>query len=182
MAAYDLAFKMQTEAPEVFDLSKESQETRELYGIGKEPTDDYGRRCLLARRLVEKGVRFVCVVSGGGPRQFAVGRARRHRREPPAHGGADRSAGGGADQGFEAARPARFDAGAVGRRVRTFAGSAGQQRAAITTISASRCGWRAAGFKGGRVVRRNGRDRAAGGRESACISATFTPRSFISSG
>ena len=38
-----------------------------MYGIGKEPTDDYGRRCLLARRLVEKGVRFVCVVSGGGP-------------------------------------------------------------------------------------------------------------------
>ena len=38
-----------------------------MYGIGKEPTDDYGRRCLLARRMVEKGVRFVCVVSGGGP-------------------------------------------------------------------------------------------------------------------
>jgi len=38
-----------------------------MYGVGKEPTDDYGRRCLLARRLVEKGVRFVCVVSGGGP-------------------------------------------------------------------------------------------------------------------
>jgi len=67
VAAYDLAFKMQTEAPEVFDISKESQETRDLYGVGKEPTDDYGRRCLLARRLVEKGVRFVCVVSGGGP-------------------------------------------------------------------------------------------------------------------
>jgi hypothetical protein len=67
VAAYDLAFRMQTEAPEVFDISKESQETLDLYGVGKEPTDDYGRRCLLARRLVEKGVRFVCVVSGGGP-------------------------------------------------------------------------------------------------------------------
>lgn len=67
MNAYDLAFKMQTEAPEVFDLAKESQETRDLYGIGKQNTDDYGRRCLLARRMVEKGVRFVCVVSGGGP-------------------------------------------------------------------------------------------------------------------
>ncbi len=65
--AYDLAFKMQTEAPEVLDVSNEPQETRELYGVGMEPTDDYGRRCLLARRLVEKGVRFVCVVSGGGP-------------------------------------------------------------------------------------------------------------------
>jgi uncharacterized protein (DUF1501 family) len=38
----------------------------DLYGIGREPTNDYGRRCLLARRLVENGVRFVCVVSGGG--------------------------------------------------------------------------------------------------------------------
>ena len=65
--AYDLAFKMQTEAPEVLDISNESQETLDLYGVGSEPTDDYGRRCLLARRLVENGTRFVCVVSGGGP-------------------------------------------------------------------------------------------------------------------
>jgi hypothetical protein len=67
LSAYDLAFKMQMEAPAVFDLSTESQETLDMYGIGKKPTDDYGRRCLLARRLVEKGVRFVCPVSGGGP-------------------------------------------------------------------------------------------------------------------
>lgn len=65
--AYDLAFKMQMEAPEVLDLGNEPQETLDLYGIGVEPTNDYGRRCLLARRLVESGVRFVCVVSGGGP-------------------------------------------------------------------------------------------------------------------
>jgi len=64
--AYDLAFKMQVEAPQVFDLSNEPQETLDMYGIGKQPTDDYGRRCLLARRLIEKGVRFVCPVSGGG--------------------------------------------------------------------------------------------------------------------
>ena len=66
ISAYDTAFKMQTEAPEVFDISKESAETQEMYGVGKPDTDDYGRRCLLARRLVEKGVRFVCVVAGGG--------------------------------------------------------------------------------------------------------------------
>lgn len=65
--AYDVAFRMQTEAPEVLDISNESPETHALYGIGVEPTDDYGRRCLLARKLVERGVRFVCVVSGGGP-------------------------------------------------------------------------------------------------------------------
>ena len=67
IGAYDLAFKMQSEAPDVFDLSHETQETLDLYGIGRGPTDDYGRRCLLARRLVEKGVRFTVVVSGGGP-------------------------------------------------------------------------------------------------------------------
>jgi hypothetical protein len=66
IASYELAFKMQMSAPEIFDLSNESQETLEMYGIGKEPTNDYGRRCLLARRLVEKGVRFVVPVSGGG--------------------------------------------------------------------------------------------------------------------
>lgn len=67
MNSYDLAFRMQTEAPEVFNLGEETQETLDLYGVGKKPTDDYGRRCLMARRLVENGVRFVCVVSGGGP-------------------------------------------------------------------------------------------------------------------
>jgi len=66
ISAYDTAFKMQTEAPEVFDISKEPKETLDMYGVGSPATDDYGRRCLLARRLVEKGVRFVCVVSGGG--------------------------------------------------------------------------------------------------------------------
>jgi hypothetical protein len=67
ISAYDLAFKMQSEAPAVFDLSDEPKQTLDLYGVGTAPTHDYGRRCLLARRLVEKGVRFICVVSGGGP-------------------------------------------------------------------------------------------------------------------
>jgi hypothetical protein len=67
ISAYDTAFRMQTEAPEVFDLSKESPETLALYGVGQPATDDYGRRLLLARRMVERGVRFTCVVSGGGP-------------------------------------------------------------------------------------------------------------------
>jgi len=67
LASYELAFQMQTDAPEVVDIAHETHETKELYGIGTQPTDDYGRRCLLARRMVEKGVRFVCVVAGGGP-------------------------------------------------------------------------------------------------------------------
>jgi hypothetical protein len=66
MESYELAFKMQTEAPQVFDLSRESSETLQLYGVDEGVTDDYGRRCLLARKLVEQGVRFTVVVSGGG--------------------------------------------------------------------------------------------------------------------
>jgi len=66
LTAYDLAFKMQMEAPEVFDVRRETSDTLAMYGIGQPATDDYGRRCLLARRLVERGVRFVVVVSGGG--------------------------------------------------------------------------------------------------------------------
>jgi hypothetical protein len=65
LSTYDLAFKMQTEAPATFDLSKEPDHIRKLYGLDNEVTDDFGRRCLLARRLVENGVRFVTVVSGG---------------------------------------------------------------------------------------------------------------------
>ena len=56
---------MQLSVPEVTDVSAESDATREMYGIGKNPTDDCGRRCLLGRRLLEKGVRFVQVFSGG---------------------------------------------------------------------------------------------------------------------
>lgn len=67
ISAYELASRMQQSAPDVFDLTRESRETLELYGVGSQPTDDYGRRCLLARRMVERGVRFICVVSGGGP-------------------------------------------------------------------------------------------------------------------
>ena len=65
LSTYDLAFKMQTEAPAVFDLGAEPVHVREMYGMEDEVTDDFGRRCLMARRLVEKGVRFVTVVSGG---------------------------------------------------------------------------------------------------------------------
>jgi hypothetical protein len=68
--SYEVAFRMQTEAPQVFDLSAETRQTLDLYGIGAEATDDFGRRCLLARRLVEKGVRFLVVVSGGGAQQW----------------------------------------------------------------------------------------------------------------
>lgn len=57
--AFELAFRMQTEAPEMFELNQESQATQALYGIGDKKTDFFGRQCLLARRLVEAGVRFI---------------------------------------------------------------------------------------------------------------------------
>ena len=63
--SYELAFKMQQSAPELVDLSQESQETLDLYGVGNKQTDDFGRRCLLARRMVERGVRFIQLYSGG---------------------------------------------------------------------------------------------------------------------
>jgi hypothetical protein len=59
--SFELAFCMQTEAPEIFDLSKETESTRQLYGIDQEPTSNFGTQCLLARRLSESGVRFVQV-------------------------------------------------------------------------------------------------------------------------
>jgi len=64
IAAYELAFRMQSHAPEVVDLSKESAVTRKLYGLDQETTAEFGTRCLLARRLVEAGVRFVQVYCG----------------------------------------------------------------------------------------------------------------------
>jgi hypothetical protein len=65
MEAYELAFRMQTEVPSVIDLSKEDQQTLNLYGIGQPATDSFGRRCLLARKLVQSGVRFVQLFEGG---------------------------------------------------------------------------------------------------------------------
>jgi hypothetical protein len=62
---YALAAKMQMAVPEVTDLSGESEQTHAMYGMGDEQTDDFGRSCLLARRLLEKGVRFVQLYSGG---------------------------------------------------------------------------------------------------------------------
>jgi len=59
IASYELAARMQLAATDALDISQESPATRALYGVGKEPTDSYGRRCLIARRLVERGVRFV---------------------------------------------------------------------------------------------------------------------------
>ena len=65
IASYELSGRMQTAASEAFDISKESEVTRKLYGIDNEHTRDYGTRCLIARRLVERGVRYVQILTVG---------------------------------------------------------------------------------------------------------------------
>ena len=63
--SYELAFKMQKHAPEAVDFSQETAETQKLYGLDQPRTQDFGKRCLLARRLVERGVSFIQLYSGG---------------------------------------------------------------------------------------------------------------------
>ena len=65
MNNYELAFRMQAEVPDVIDLDQESEQTREMYGLNESETQAFGRQCLMARRLVENGVRFVQIFSGG---------------------------------------------------------------------------------------------------------------------
>jgi len=72
IASYELAARLQLSAPEALDLADETAEVRALYGVDREPTADFGRRCLVARRLLERGVRFVQIWSGadnGHPRR-----------------------------------------------------------------------------------------------------------------
>jgi uncharacterized protein (DUF1501 family) len=64
--AYELAFQMQTSIPETLQLDKESEATRRLYGMDQPTTKQFGEQCLAARRLVERGVRFVQLFHGGG--------------------------------------------------------------------------------------------------------------------
>jgi hypothetical protein len=64
MANYELAFRMQARVPEILSIDGETASTLQSYGIGEEPTDAFGRKCLLARRLVERGVRFVQLYAG----------------------------------------------------------------------------------------------------------------------
>jgi hypothetical protein len=65
IASYELAAKLQMEATDALDISKESTQTLEMYGVGQEPTDSYARRCIMARRLIERGVRFVQLYING---------------------------------------------------------------------------------------------------------------------
>jgi hypothetical protein len=79
--SYELAFRMQAEAPEAVDLSQENQKTLELYGIDQNETAPFGRLCLLARRMVERGVRFVQLYHGTGSKWDAHSAIERNHTE-----------------------------------------------------------------------------------------------------
>ncbi len=79
--SYELAFRMQAEAPEAVDLSRETEATKELYGLDKTETALFGRNCLLARRLVERGVRFVQLYSGTGSKWDAHSKIEQNHSE-----------------------------------------------------------------------------------------------------
>ena len=65
IASYELAYKMQSSAPEAVDVEGEAEHIKKMYGIDHDRTEDFGKKCLLARRLVERGVRFIQIYSGG---------------------------------------------------------------------------------------------------------------------
>lgn len=69
--SYELAYKMQFAAPDVVNLSQETSETKELYGLNRPISSYFGKQCLLARRMVERGVRFVQIYSGGADQQLS---------------------------------------------------------------------------------------------------------------
>lgn len=73
--SYELAFRMQMQVPEVLDLSKENANTLAMYGVGNDATDVFGRKCLLARKLVEQGVRFVQLYHGSWDSHDYIARA-----------------------------------------------------------------------------------------------------------
>jgi hypothetical protein len=65
IASYELAYKMQMSAPEAVDFDSEPEHIKQIYGLDEKRTEDFGRKCLLARRLVERGVRYIQIYSGG---------------------------------------------------------------------------------------------------------------------
>ena len=77
--SYELAFRMQAEMPGVLAIDKEPQSVRDLYGVGDAEADNFGRRCLMARRLVEAGVRFVQVIASGWDSHDDIATAHRNR-------------------------------------------------------------------------------------------------------
>jgi len=95
IVSYELAARLQLAAPEALDIASESDATRKLYGLGEKVTEDFGKRCLLARRLLERGVRFVQVWSGaGGPKENWDNHADIQKELPPMAAATDKPIAG----------------------------------------------------------------------------------------
>jgi hypothetical protein len=107
--SYELAFRMQAEVPKVMDLSKETEATKALYGIGDGETDTFGKQCLMARKFVEAGVRFIEITHGNWDQHFNL-KAQLERNTQPGRQARRRFAGG-----FESTRLAERHAGHLGR-------------------------------------------------------------------
>ena len=143
IASYEMAFRLQTSAPELMDLKSESKETLDLYGCDP-AKPSFARACLLARRMVERGVRFVNIYHEGWDAHSDVAGNCKNNC------GATDQGVRRARQGPEAARPARRHAGHLGRRIRPHADGRNQRRrwaaawAATIIRRPSPCGWPAA--------------------------------------
>ena len=164
-----MAFKMQTEATDAFDVTKEPESVTKMYG-----ETDMGAKLLVARRLVERGVRFVQVDAGGWDHHAASTAALRRR---PAT--IDRP-GRGAAQGSEAARPAQGHAGDLGRRVRPHRhrDSGGNATPGRNHNGQAFCCWMAGGgVKGGTSYGATD-EFGARAETTACTSTTCTRRSW----
>ena len=122
--SYELAAAMQTAAKEALDVSNEPAYIRRLYGLDHDATREYGTRCLIARRLVERGVRFVQLFLGSQPWDTHTGDPTGSAGHLPAH----RPAGRGPGHGPQAARSAGHHPRALGRRDRPPAGQRGEPR------------------------------------------------------
>jgi hypothetical protein len=95
IASYELAARMQLSAPEVLDISSETEATRRLYGLDEKSTEEFGRRCLIGRRMLERGVRFVQVWSGAaGPTNNWDNHANIEKELPPMAAATDKPAAG----------------------------------------------------------------------------------------
>ena len=112
IAQYEMAYKMQTSVPELTDLSKEPARTFELYGEDARKPGTFAANCLLARRLAERGVRFIQLFHRGWDQHNDL--PKQIPGQAQGHGSGQRGAGAG----FEGARPAAGHAGSLGRRVR----------------------------------------------------------------
>ncbi len=139
VASYELAFRMQSAAPDAVDISKETVETHQQYGLDNDVTRDFGTRCLIARRLVERGVRFVQVISGSGD-------SKDWDHHDDAYKGTLRQAGK-VDQPIAALLADLAARGLLDQTLIVWSGEFGRTptsqggAGAIITPTASRCGW-----------------------------------------